>query len=203
MSPSVCILSRRRVIFIGFFFIFFIVKKYVTLSHLPSLAVFSIVSKRAGSIPPLLLRPIATVTTSLLDASPNGIACRDFNKVLNEAMDAARALNPHENGQDGSTQDHRLRSAFEQVFHRFCRSCPLSPDTSIARVSKPAAKNPVVPKPSLKKTSARAALGQVDKSASNRKATAVESTVVSQSSQAKLYLRFHHSSHFIRLKFHE
>jgi len=161
-------------------------------------------SKRAGSSPPAAAqRPIATVTTSLLDASPNGIACRDFNKVLNEAIVEARALNPHENGQDGSTQDHRLCSAFEQVFHRFCRSCPLSPDTSIARVSKPAAKNPVVPKPSLKRTSARAALGQVDKSASNRKATAVESTVVSQSSQAKLYLRFHHSSHFNRLKCHE
>jgi len=58
------------------------------------------------------------------------------------------------------------------------------PDTSIARVSKPAAKIAVVPKTSLQNASTRAVFGQVDKSASARKSMAVESSVVSHCSQA-------------------
>jgi len=64
-----------------------------------------------GAARTALPQPAAATTVAL----PSGMACRELNDALNEDTDAARALSPHENGQDRSTKDHRLRTAFEEV----------------------------------------------------------------------------------------
>jgi len=64
-----------------------------------------------GAARTALPQPAAATTVAL----PSGMACRELNDALNEDADAARALSPHENGQDRSTKDHRLRTAFEEV----------------------------------------------------------------------------------------
>jgi hypothetical protein len=75
-----------------------------------------------------------------------------------------------------------------------CCYCYLTP---FARVLKPVAINPVTLKSSFKKTSSRAALGQVDKRAGISNSTAIESAVVSQIGMLNLYWHRYYSQTFI------